>query len=66
MPASVSRWPDPHWRELQRLVLFFDVFCYFQRQSGALLHVMVARMMNNVAHHAYNMCGVGMGWGGAG
>ena len=26
---------------------------------------MVARM-NNVAHHAHDMCGVGVGWGGAG
>ena len=25
-PASVSRWSDPHWQELQRLVLFFLSF----------------------------------------
>ena len=38
-------------------------FCHFQRQSGALLHVMVARM-NIVAHHAHEICFVGVGWGG--
>ena len=41
---------------------FVRCFCHFQGQSGALLHAMVA-LMNNVAHHARDVFGVGVGWG---